>query len=140
MDGGNPEAALAEVQIILAGSSADAPAHRLAAELERAAGRIPEAAQHLREVVRLDPADRESRLVLEVLEGGKAGAGGPLQRVLADDTFATMSFGLMCLDQGLVDEAGLVFARVLAKQSGHAAARAKLEEAIRLKTQKRKGS
>ena len=48
-DGGDPEAALAEVRVILQGNPADAQAHRLAGELERRAGRLPEALAHLRQ-------------------------------------------------------------------------------------------
>jgi hypothetical protein len=39
-----------------------------------------------------------------------------------------------------VDEAALVFVRILGKEPGHAGARARLDEALRMKTQKRKGS
>jgi tetratricopeptide (TPR) repeat protein len=140
LDEGDAEAALAEVQLILDRNPADAPAHRLAGELERVAGRLPEALQHLRQAAHLDPSDRESRMLVEVLEGGKAGAGSALHRVLADDTFATMSFGTVCLEQGLVDEAAQIFARILGKEPGHSAARRKLDEAVRIKMQKRKGS
>ena len=140
LDDGDQAGALTEVRTILAKSPSDAAAHRLAAELERTAGRVPEAVHHLRQAVTLDSADRESKMVLELLDGGKAGGGGPLQRVLADDTFATMSFGTLCLEQGLVDEAGHVFVRILSKHPDHAAARDKLDEAVRIKTQKRKGS
>jgi hypothetical protein len=62
-----------------------------------------------------------------------------LAQTLADDTFATVSFGTVCLEQGLADEAAQVFLRILGKEPGHAAARTKLEEALRGKTQKRKG-
>jgi hypothetical protein len=75
-----------------------------------------------------------------VLEGGgKPPGGSTLERLLADDTFATMSFATVCLDQGLVDEAAQVLLRILTKDPGHAQARARLDEALRLKTQKRKG-
>ena len=140
-DGGDPEAALAEVRVILQGNPADAQAHRLAGELERRAGRLPEALAHLRQAAALDPADRESRLLVEVLDGGGTLAGASaLARLLADDTFATVSFGTVCLEQGLVDEAAQIFLRILRKEPGHEVAHLRLEEALRVKIQKRKGS
>ena len=121
--------------------AADAQAHRLAGELERRAGRIPDALGHFRRAAALDSADRESRQLVAVLEaGGQVARESVLARVLADDTFATMSFGTICLEQGLVDEAAQIFLRILGKEPGHPAARAKLEDALRGKTQKRKGS
>jgi len=141
VDGGDPEAALAEVRVILQGNPADAQAHRLAGDLERRAGRLPEALAHLRQAVALDPADRESRVLVEVLDGGGTLAGASaLARLLADDTFATVSFGTVCLEQGLVDEAAQIFLRILRKEPGHEVAHLRLEEALRVKIQKRKGS
>ena len=140
-DGGEPETALAEVRVILQGNPADAQAHRLAGDLERRAGRVPEALAHLRQAAALDPADRESRLLVEVLDGGGTLAGGSaLARLLADDTFATVSFGTVCLEQGLVDEAAQIFLRILRKEPGHEVAHRRLEEALRVKIQRRKGS
>ena len=52
----------------------------------------------------------------------------------------TVGFGTVCLEQGLVDEAALIFMRILQRDPDHAEARPKLEEALRAKTQKRKGS
>jgi tetratricopeptide (TPR) repeat protein len=141
LDEGESEAALAEVRGVLDRNAADAPAHRLAGELHRRAGRLAEALPHLRQAVALDPSDRESRVLLEVLDGGgRPPEGSTLERLLADDTFATLSFSTACLDQGLVDEAAQVLLRILKKDPGHAQARARLDEALRLKTQKRKGS
>ena len=141
LDDGDRDGAWAEVHVILAGKTADAQAHRLAGELERQAGRLPEALKHLRQAAALDPSDRESRLLVELLDGGGTVArGSVLAQLLADDTFATVSFGTVCLDQGLSDEAVQIFLRILRKEPGHAAARVKLEDALRVKTQKRKGS
>lgn len=140
-DGGDPEGALAEVRLILERNPADAQAHRLAGELERAVGRISDAVAHLRQAVALDPSDRESRQQLEMLDGATRSAGNSaLQRLLADDTFATISFGTLCLNQGLTDEAAQVFLRILRREPGHGAARRKLDETLRVKTQRRKGS
>jgi len=140
LDDGNPEAALAELGVILQSSPKDAQVHRLAAGIHRKAGRLEEARQHLERVVKLDAGDRESRLLLETLAAeGRTSEGSPLGRVLADDTFATMSMGALCLEQGLSDEAAQIFLRLTRKHPGDARARARLEEALRAKTQKRKG-
>ena len=140
LDDGNPEAALAELGVILQSSPKDAQVHRLAAGIHRKAGRLEEARQHLERVVTLDAGDRESRLLLETLAAeGRTSEGSPLGRVLADDTFATMSMGALCLEQGLSDEAAQIFLRLTRKHPGDARARARLEEALRAKTQKRKG-
>jgi tetratricopeptide (TPR) repeat protein len=140
LDDGNPEAALAELGVILQASPRDVQAHRMAAEIHRKAGRWEEARQHLERVVKLDAADRESRLVLEALGAeGRADTGSPLGRVLADDTFVTASMGTLCLEQGLADDAALIFLRLSRKNPGDMQARARLEEALKAKTQKRKG-
>ena len=140
LEDGNAEAALAELSVILQSSPKDAQVHRLAAGIHRRAGRLEEARQHLERVVTLDAGDRESRLLLETLAAeGRTSEGSPLGRVLADDTFATMSMGALCLEQGLNDEAAQIFLRLTRKNPGDARARARLEEALRAKTQKRKG-
>jgi len=140
LEDGNAEAALAELGVILQSSPKDAQVHRLAAGIHRRAGRLEEARQHLERVVTLDAGDRESRLLLETLAAeGRTSEGSPLGRVLADDTFATMSMGALCLEQGLNDEAAQIFLRLTRKNPGDARARAGLEEALRAKTQKRKG-
>ena len=140
LDDGNPEAALAELGVILQASPRDVQAHRMAAEIHRKAGRWEEAREHLERVVKLDAADRESRLLLEALGAeGRVDAGSPLSRVLADDTFVTASMGTLCLEQGLADDAALIFLRLSRKNPGDMQARARLEEALKAKTQKRKG-
>jgi tetratricopeptide (TPR) repeat protein len=140
LDDGNPEAALAELGVILQASPRDVQAHRMAAEIHRKAGRWEEARQHLERVVKLDAADRESRLLLEALgTEGRVDGGSPLARVLADDTFITASMGALCLEQGLADDAALIFLRLSRKNPGDIHTRARLEEALRAKTQKRKG-
>src|SRR5438094_644802 len=62
-----------------------------------------------------------------------------LGRVLEDDTVATMSFGALCLEQGVPDEAAQIFLRLVKKNPGDARVRERLDEALRAKTQKRKG-
>ena len=122
-------------------SPRDVQAHRMAAEIHRKAGRWEEARQHLERVVKLDAADREARLLLEGLAGeGRMEAGSPLSRVLADDTFVTASMGTLCLQQGLIDDATLIFLRLSRKHPGDMEARARLDEALRAKTQRRKGT
>jgi len=141
LDGGDPDAAMEEVQAILEASPREAQAHRLAGDLYRRAGALGDAVSHLEQAVRLDPGDRESRALLDVLgAGGSVSDGSALKQILADDTFATLSFGTLCLEQGLVDEAAQIFLRLLGRDLGHARAREGLEEALRLKTQRRKGS
>ena len=141
LDDGNPEAALAELGVILMTSPRDVQAHRMAAEIHRKAGRWEEARQHLERVVKLDAADREARLLLEGLAGeGRMEAGSPLSRVLADDTFVTASMGTLCLQQGLIDDATLIVLRLSRKHPGDMEARARLDEALRAKTQRRKGT
>ena len=141
LDSGDLESALIEVRAILDRRPADAQAHRLAGELERRAGRLDLALTHLHQAAELDPSDRESRVLIEVLEGsGRAPGGSTLERLLADETFATMSFATVCLEQGLVDEAAQILLRILRKDPSHTQARTRLDEALRIKTQKRKGS
>jgi tetratricopeptide (TPR) repeat protein len=141
LDGGDPDGALREVLAILEASPHEAQAHRLAADLHRRAGDLADAVGHLEHAVRLDPGDRESRAFLDVLgAGGAVPEGSALRHLLADDTYATPSFATLCLEQGLVDEAAQIFLRLLGRDPAHARAREGLEEALRLKTQRRKGS
>lgn len=141
LDEGDGSAALAELEAMVAGGARDAEVHRLAAEIHRKAGRLDAAIGHLAEAARLDPGDRESRLALELLRGGgRVADSSPLGRLLTDDTFATDGFGALCLTQGLADEAAQIFLRRLTKNPGDARARERLEEALRIKTQRRKGS
>jgi tetratricopeptide (TPR) repeat protein len=141
LDEGDADGALSEVRAILETSPHEAQAHRLAGDLYRRAGALGDAVRHLEQAVRLDPGDRESRAMLDVLgAGGAVPEGSALRQLLADDTFATLSFGTLCLEQGLIDEAAQIFLRLLARDLGHARAREGLEETLRLKTQRRKGS
>jgi hypothetical protein len=58
--------------------------------------------------------------------------------LLVDDTFATMTFGDLCLAQGLLDEATAVFGRIAIRTPGHDGARARLAEIGRLRAQGRR--
>ena len=136
---GQVESALGEVNAILQTSPKDVQCHRLAAEAHRRAGRLDAAVMHLEEAVGLDPGDRESSVLLSLLraDAGAPGDTGGLARVLTDDTFATLSFGTLCLEQGLADEAALVLTRVVRRSPGNAEARERLEAALRARSRRR---
>jgi tetratricopeptide (TPR) repeat protein len=131
--------ALAEMAELLQASPNDVGAHRLAAELERQRGRVDAAAEHLEAVVRLDPHDRDARALLALLRADPAASdASALARVLRDDTFVTPAFGALCLEQGAIEEAALVFTRILRKDPDHQAAREGLDTALRNRS-RRKG-
>jgi tetratricopeptide (TPR) repeat protein len=136
---GQHEAALAEVATILQTSPKDVQCHRLAAEVHRRAGRLDAAVAHLEKAVGLDPGDRESSTLLTLLRAGSGvpADGGGLARVLGDDTFATLSFGTLCLEQGLADEAAAVLTRVVRRSPDNAEARERLEAALRARSRRR---
>ncbi len=130
--------ALAEIEAILRSSPMDVQCHRLAAEVHRRLGRIDEAVRHLERAASLDPGDRESRALLGLLRAGAAAGESGVARLLTDDTFVTPAFGTLCLDQGLADEATIVFTRLLRKHPDDAGARERLETALRARS-RRKG-
>lgn len=133
-------AALVELNAILELSPKDVQCHRLAAEVHRRLGHIDDAVRHLDTVADLDPGDRESRALLALLRASAAppGEGAGLIRVLSDETFATVAFGELCLEQGCVEEAIQVFTRIVRKNGDHREARERLEIALRAR-QRRKG-
>lgn len=137
---GELEQALAETRAILEVAPKDLQAHRLAAELQRRLGRVEQAVLHLEAAVRLDPGDRESRALLGLLRAttppGEDASG--LARVLGDDTFATVAFGTLCLEQGAIEEAAQTFTRILRKDPDNRVARERLETTLRAR-QRRKG-
>lgn len=136
---GDQAGALAEVGRLLESAPRDAEAQRLAAEINRRAGRLDAAVQHLEAAVQADPGDRESRALLGLLRAeAPAAESGGLARVLSDDTFVTLAFGTLCLEQGLTDEAAHVFTRILRKDPDHDEARRGLEQALRARL-RRKG-
>ena len=132
--------AQAELEAILEVNPKDVQSHRLAAEVQRRLGHIDEAVRHLEAAIALDPSDRESQGLLALLRGSEPPAGGAtgLARVLSDDTFATVTFGALCVEQGCVEEAAQIFTRILRKNPDHREAREKLEGALRAR-QRRKG-
>lgn len=135
----DPAGALAEIEAILQVSPKDVQCHRLAAEAHRRMGSLDAAVRSLESAVALDPGDRESRALLMVLRAD-AGVGetAGVARLLADDTFVTAAFGTLCLDQGLAEEAALVFTRLLRQDPGNTDARDRLELALRARS-RRKG-
>ena len=136
---GQLDGALSEVDAILQTSPKDVQCHRLAAEVHRRAGRLDAAVGHLEKAVGLDPGDRESNALLTLLRATPAAPGeaAGLARVLGDDTFATLSFGTLCLEQGLADEAALVLTRVVRRSPENTVARERLEAALRARSRRR---
>jgi tetratricopeptide (TPR) repeat protein len=130
----------AEIRTILEHNPKDVPCLRLAAEVERRRGRVDDAAEFLQQAVSLEPGDRESRALLGLLRADPeaAGEGAGLARVLRDDTFATLTFGTTCLEQGCFDEAATVFTRLLRKDPDNQGARDGLEQTLRARS-RRKG-
>jgi Flp pilus assembly protein TadD len=107
--------------------------------VHRRAGRLDAAVAHLEKAVSLDPGDRESSALLALLRADPVapGEGSGLARVLSDDTFATLSFGTVCLEQGLADEAAQVLTRVVRRSPDNAEARSRLEAALRARSRRR---
>ena len=135
----DPAAALEEIEAILQVSPKDVQCHRLAAEAHRRMGRLDAAVQSLESAVSVDPGDRESRALLAVLraDAGVGEAAG-VARLLVDDTFVTPAFGALCLEQGLAEEAAMVFTRLLRQDPENTDTRDRLEQAIRARS-RRKG-
>jgi len=129
-----------ELEAILEVSPKDVQCHRLAAEVQRRLGHVDEAVRHLEAAVALDPNDRESNAQLSLLRAAAPPSNDTtgLARVLSDDTFATVTFGALCLEQGCVEEAAQIFTRILRKNPDHREARDRLEGALRAR-QRRKG-
>lgn len=129
-----------ELEAILEVSPKDVQSHRLAAEVQRRLGHIDEAVRHLEAAIALDPTDREAQGLLSLLRaaGPPSDEATGLTRVLSDDTFATVTFGALCLEQGCVEEAAQIFTRILRKNPDHREARERLEGVLRAR-QRRKG-
>lgn len=139
-DDGQLEAATAQARVVVELDSRHADAQRFMAELARRQGDIDTAVRYLEEATALDPDDRTSRALLGLLRAdpaSRAEATG-LARALRDETYVTVPFGMLCLEQGLADEAAQIFSRLLRKDPHHAEARAGLEQALRARL-RRKG-
>ena len=140
LDAGDLAAAAAELSAILDASPKDVQCFRLLAEVERRRGDVDAAARHLEAAVRLEPGDRESKAALRLL---RAVPGAPsesgIARALRDDAFATVTFGTICLEQGLVEEAADIFTRLLRKDPSNHRARDGLDRALRAKSGRKRG-
>jgi tetratricopeptide (TPR) repeat protein len=132
------DGALAEIDAILQVTPKDVQCHRLASEVHRRLGRIDDAVRHLEQAASLDPGDRESRTLLGLLRAEASAGESGVARLLGDDTFVTIPFGRLCLDQGLADEAAIVFTRLLRNDPDDTGAREGLEAALRSRS-RRKG-
>lgn len=141
LDQGDFEAGRGELERLLALEPDHEPALRLLVDLCLRLGAAPRALDHLRRLVDLDPSDRTAHSRLRVLE---AALGTPsedadgLSSLLADDLFATVTFGDVLLAQGLYDEAIAIFTRILLRQPDHAVARERLDAALDQRVQSRR--
>ena len=137
---GNQEDALAELNHVVTQIPDDLQAHRLLADLHRRRGALDLALMHLDRVVALDPADREAAKLRDLLQsGGLPGEASGLRKILEDDTFVTVSFATICLEQGLTEEAAAIFLRILKRDPDNLAAREGLDEALAGRSQRRRG-
>lgn len=134
---GNQEGALAELAAVVARSPGDVASRRLLADLAVKRGDVEQAVAQLERVVELDPEDRDSRAALALLRG-QPGEGSTIMRLLNDDTFVTATFGTLCLQQGLADEAATIFLRIVKRDPANGTARQRLEEALSAKRDRRK--
>jgi predicted Zn-dependent protease len=130
LETGDTATARAEIQQFLEGEPDHEPALRIAVQCALRDGDPGEALEHVRRLGALDPHDRAVQGLYRALEVGvtgqvTSGAGG-LWPLLADDTYATVAFGELCLAQGLTDEATAVFSRIVVRHPDHEIARARL--------------
>jgi tetratricopeptide (TPR) repeat protein len=139
LDTGDHEAAVNELTAILDLSPKDVQCLRLLADAERRRGNVDVAVRHLEAAVRLDPGDRESRAALRLLRPAPAGVETGVGRALRDDVFVTVTFGTICLEQGLVEEAADVFTRLLRRRPDNPRAREGLEQALQAKSGRKRG-
>lgn len=142
MADGDQEEALRELNRVAAVTPDDVQCHRLLADLYRKAGDLDRAVIHLERVTSLDPGDKEAKAVIDLLKGQtpQGESQGVRRLLLDDDTFATVTFGNLCFQQGLLDEAAAIFVRVLRREPGNRAVRERLEEVLKAKTQRKRGS
>jgi tetratricopeptide (TPR) repeat protein len=133
-------AARTELEAIAEGSPGDAECHRLLADLHRRRGDLEASVRHLETAVRLDPGDRDAKAALRLLRPGPGGVPeGGLGRILRDDLFVTATFGAVCLEQGLVEEAADIFGRLLRRDPADQRARDGLEQVLRAKSGRKRG-
>lgn len=135
--------ARAEVERFLQVEPDHEPALRIAAECALRLADPLGALGHFRRLGVLDPDDRAIQGQLRALEvaagrGRTAAEAGGVWPVLADDTFATVTFGDLCVAQGLLDEATAVFSRIVLRNPEHDTARERLAELGRARAQARR--
>lgn len=135
--------ARAEVMRFLEVEPDHEPALRLALECALRLADPVTAVNCLRRLHALDPHDRTVLGQLRALEtalGGErlAREAGGLWPLLLDETFVTVSFGELCLAQGLWDEALAVFGRLVVRNPDHPVARARLAEIGRARAEARR--
>ena len=132
LETGDVRAAREEIRVFLGGEPDHEPALRIAVECALRDGDPAGALDHARRLIALDPHDRGLQGLARALEVGVTGRVGSdvggLWAILADDTFATVAFGDLCLAQGLTDEAMAVFSRIVVRRPDHEIARARLGE------------
>lgn len=141
LDLGDLEAGRGEIDQLLALAPDHQPALRLAVELCLRQGAAEAAVGHLRRLLDLEPSDRAAQSRLRALEAGLGTPSGErdgFASLLADDLFATVTFGDLLLAQGLYDEATAVFTRILLRTPTHAIARERLDTALTQRTQSRR--
>jgi tetratricopeptide (TPR) repeat protein len=144
LDHDDPAAAREEVERFLRSEPDHEPGLRLAVECSLRQADPAGALQHCRRLLALDPDDRVAQgqlRALEVAVGGGRRVGpeaGGLWPLLADDTYATVTFGDLCVAQGLVDEATAVFSRIVLRSPDHEIARARLADLGRGRSQARR--
>jgi len=131
LDRGEIAEALAQAEAFLAAERDHEPALRIAAECALRLGDPRAALGHFRRLAVLDPQDRATQgqlRALEVAVGLPAApeAGGLWPLLAADDTFATLTLGELCVAQGLSDEATAIFGRLLVRDPHHEIARSRL--------------
>jgi tetratricopeptide (TPR) repeat protein len=142
LDRDDVKEARVEVERFLHAEPDHEPALRIAAECALRLADPVGALLHVRRLGVLDPDDRATQGQLRALEvaagRGRGGAEGGLWPLLADDTFATVTFGDLCVAQGLLDEATAVFGRIVLRSPQHDTARGRLTELARARAQARR--
>jgi predicted Zn-dependent protease len=133
LEAGDVRTARAEIRRFLGGEPDHEPGLRIAVECALRDGDPAEALGYARRLVALDPHDRAVQGLSRALDVGVTGRrvtvdGGGLWPLLVDDTYATVTFGDLCLAQGLTDEAMAVFSRIVVRQPDHETARARLSD------------
>jgi hypothetical protein len=132
LDAGDVAEARTEIERFLATEPDHEPGLRLAVETALRQGDPGAAWPLTRRLAGLDPHDRGVQGLCRALEvavtGRVAADAGGLWPVLADDTYATVGFGDLCVSQGLLDEATAVFGRIVVRHPEHEIARARLRD------------